>query len=128
MEPPDETMMRLLLSVVPLLVPPRATGSIPVEMADASKLGMSARTSGLNVGAMAAPVEGPAKTVFAACDTNDPVKVPVEVTGLPLTVKTEAGRASPTLVTVTGKQEALIVPAPVHVMVPFINTFCMFTV
>lgn len=45
-----------------------------------------------------APVVGPAKMVFADCDTKDVARVPVVVTGDPVTLKKE-GTVSATLVT-----------------------------
>ena len=52
------------------------------------------------VGVVAPPLVGPAKKVFADWLANDPVSVPVVVTGDPVTVKTLPGRARPTEVTV----------------------------
>ena len=49
--------------------------------------------------AAAAPVVGPIKAVFADCVTNEPVSVPVLVTGEFVTLNTDTGSASPTLVT-----------------------------
>jgi hypothetical protein len=50
---------------------------------DADGLGRSAPTKDLNVGCAAAPVVGPAKTLFAVCVARVSVNVPEEVTGLP---------------------------------------------
>ena len=68
-----------------------------------------------NVGAPAPPLEGPAKTVLAFWLTNAPVNVPDPVTGELEIEKTEAGNASPTLVTVPVAGDAqLITPAAVE--------------
>jgi hypothetical protein len=53
----------------------------------------------LKVGVTADPVEGPAKKVFALWFTKLALRVPEEVTGDPLTEKTEPGKVSPTLFT-----------------------------
>ena len=63
------------------------------------RAGMSAATSERKVGAVAAPVDGPANTKLADCVVRVPVRVPDAVTGLPDTLKM-LGRANPTLVTV----------------------------
>ena len=63
------------------------------------KLGRSAATNERNVGTADAPLTGPAKTVLAVCVVNDPVNVPEPVTGEPVTLNTDTGSASPTLVT-----------------------------
>src|SRR2546421_11696668 len=78
------------------------------------KLGISAATSARNVGVAAAPEAGPAKTVFAVCVVNDPVNVPDEVTGEPVTLKTETGSANPTLVTPAAGVAQLMVPPVVE--------------
>jgi hypothetical protein len=57
-------MIRLLFSPVPLFVPPRAIGKIPVVNFAVSKLGISAGTRLLKVGIPDAPL-GAAKTVLA---------------------------------------------------------------
>src|SRR5215467_5777887 len=59
---------------------------------------MSAATSDRKVGVAAAPVVGPEKIRFADSVASVPVKVPVDVTGEPLTVKMP-GSDKPTLVT-----------------------------
>src|SRR5437660_739687 len=91
-------------SVVPRKLPVAPFhGVVPefpvISQANVFKLGRSAATNARKVGTAAAPDDGPAKTVFAVCVVNVPVKVPEPVTGDPLTLKTETGSASPTLVT-----------------------------
>lgn len=61
--------------------------------------GISAATKERNVGAVAAPEAGPAKTIFADSFANVAVSVPVEVTGEPETAKMD-GIDKPTLKTV----------------------------
>jgi hypothetical protein len=64
------------------------------------------------------PVAGPANTVFAFCTTNEPVKVPLVVTGEPLTLKI-LGNASATLVTVPVTVDAIVIePAPLVMEIP----------
>ena len=60
---------------------------------------MSALTKARKAGVAAAPVVGPINAVFADCVTNEPVSVPVLVTGELVTLNTDTGSASPTLVT-----------------------------
>jgi hypothetical protein len=63
-------------------------------------VGTSAATSVRKVGvALLVPVDGPAHTVLGLCATRAAVRVPDTVTGEPLTVRIDEGRASPTLVT-----------------------------
>lgn len=62
-------------------------------------VGISDATKDLKVGAAAAPVVGPANTVFAVWVANVPVNVPEVVTGELLTVIND-GRLKPTDVTV----------------------------
>ena len=59
------------------------------------KAGMSAVVKARKVGAAAAPLDGPAKTVFTAWVVNAPVSVPLLVTGEPETVMMD-GSASAT--------------------------------
>lgn len=77
---------RLVAVVVSLLIvaPPKA--------------GMSAVVRARKVGAAAAPLDGPAKTVFTAWVVNAPVSVPLLVTGEPETVMID-GSAKATEVT-----------------------------
>lgn len=67
MAPPLETMSFPLVSAVPLFVPPRAMGKIPVLIMDASNKGMSAGSKRRKEGAAGLPVPGPAHTVLAVC-------------------------------------------------------------
>jgi len=60
---------------------------------------MSVPETARNVGTAGEPDTGPANTVPADCTLKLPVRVPAVVTGLPVTVNTEVGRLSPTLVT-----------------------------
>ncbi len=84
-------------------VPPFASESKPVTppFPETPKfmVGMSAPAKGRNPGVAAAPVDGPAKTVFALSLASVPAKVPAPVTGVPVTLNI-AGKESPTLVTV----------------------------
>ena len=77
---------RLVAVVVSLLIvaPPKA--------------GMSAVVKARKVGAAAAPLDGPAKTVFTAWVVNAPVSVPLLVTGDPETAMMD-GNDNPTEVT-----------------------------
>lgn len=68
-----------------------------------------------NVGAAAAPVVGPANNVFANCVASDAVRVPVVVTGDPLTSKM-AGTDSATLVTPVF--DTVTLPAPFVTLMP----------
>jgi hypothetical protein len=72
-----------------------------------------------NVGVAAAPLVGPANTVFADCVASDAVSVPDVVTGDPLTLKI-AGIESATLVTVPPPPvfAIVIVPAPFVTLIP----------
>lgn len=65
----------------------------------ADKAGRSANTIDLNDGAAAAPVVGPAKTVFALCVFSPIAKVPVDVMGEPEMLRKD-GTVAATLVTV----------------------------
>src|SRR5205823_6759635 len=85
-----------------------------ISHANEFKLGRSAATNARNVGTAAAPDDGPAKTVLAVCVVNVPVNVPIEVTGDPLILNTDAGRESPTLVTPRAGSIQLIAPPVVE--------------
>src|SRR2546430_1256607 len=69
-----------------------AMDSTPPSVLD-DGFGKSAPTNDRNAGVVAAPVVGPAKTLFADSFAHTAVSVPLVVTGLPLTVNS-AGRES----------------------------------
>ena len=64
-DPPEETMIFPLVRAVPLLVPPRTMGKIPVVILEASSDGISAATRDRKVGVAGTPVAGPAHTTLA---------------------------------------------------------------
>jgi hypothetical protein len=64
-DPPEETIIFPFVRAVPLLVPPRAMGKIPVEILDASNEGISAAARDRKVGVAGTPVAGPAHTKLA---------------------------------------------------------------
>lgn len=74
-------------------------GAVPDTDDTYERAGMSATTRVLNVGVAAGPLEGPANTALAGSVVKVPVRVPLLVTGLPVTVKMD-GNDRPTLVTV----------------------------
>jgi hypothetical protein len=77
--------------------------------------GISAAVRARNVGVAAPPEDGPANTVFALWVVKVPVKVPVVVTGDPLTLKIE-GNDNATLVTPVFA--TVIDPAPFVILMP----------
>lgn len=78
-------------------------------------VGTSAATNARNVG-VPEPDVGPAKTLFCAWLASVPVRVPLVVTGLPLTLKMD-GSAKPTEVTE---------PLPVPTATPLMNKAAAF--
>jgi hypothetical protein len=83
-----------------------------------AKPAISAATNALKVGMAGEPVVGPAKTKFAVCVLRVPVKVPLVVTGLPLTVKMEGNaRATEVTVPVPPPVAAIVKLDPLGVMV-----------
>ena len=95
------------LNVTELLVPsPKfvadvATLATSLRLFDARSVpaGRSAATRDRNAGVLTPPPVGPANIVFAVWVANVPVNVPDVEIGEPLTVKTDDGSASATLVT-----------------------------
>jgi hypothetical protein len=100
---------------VPL--PKRAVEMVPVAILPASRLGMSAATSALNVGAPATP-SGDANTRLAVWDANVNDSVPLPVTGDPVTLKID-GALSPTDVTVPPPPGVAHAPSPRRNVVAF---------
>jgi hypothetical protein len=71
------------------------------------------------VGTAAPPEVGPANIRFAVCVMNDPVSVPEEVTGDPVTLNTDTGKAKATLVTVPmSGAETVMDPGPGVIVIP----------
>ena len=105
----DVILLDHVLNVAPDPKPPTLIQSVPFHinvwpaMADVintSAISLPASDNVLNVGVNGPPVAGPANTVLLFCVLNVPVKVPVVVTGEPVTVNTDAGNARATDVTV----------------------------
>jgi hypothetical protein len=95
---PPLTFAMPVLELESIPVPPRAAGSVPLVILLVSREGMSAATRERKPGVPALPL-GAASTVFADSLVQLAVRVPLPVTGLPLT-ENPVGMLSPTLVTV----------------------------
>src|ERR1035437_8658069 len=81
----------------PLSAGNRPTDRVPLLKTAASRFGISAAARARNTG-VPPPCEGAAKTVAAACEFNDAVRVPEPVTLEVVTLKIE-GKLRPTDVT-----------------------------
>ncbi len=94
----------------------KMTGTQDAPSADEHEISLAVITS--NVGTAGGPLVGPRKKVFADWTANDPVRVPIPVTGLPVTENTEAGNDKPTLVTLLPLLATVILFTPGVILIP----------